>query len=251
MIIVIALKKLDRNTKRSIKSFYSMLEFKKSQIKKSIPELGDADVLLFELDISMIFNVRNNIIYKYLKSQDLTSIKVVWVYENTRYKNLINDVNVFLRKFPLLQHKNIDEALEIQEERERDIKSKFEPEPEEDHEISFEKLQDVLTELITDYKHQQQKHQQTIKDYVEQLNKLKDENEKLHEELKKIDVKQQLEEVGLEAKEEPDEPEKHDLIVKGKKIFVNSNIKGVVETVQFKNTLDRRKKMVDLKMKYC
>ena len=62
MIIVIALKKLDRNTKRSIKSFYSMLEFKKSQIKKSISELGDADVLLFELDISMIFNIRKLVV---------------------------------------------------------------------------------------------------------------------------------------------------------------------------------------------
>jgi len=250
MIIVIALKKLDRNTKRAIKKHYSLLEFKKSQIKKSIPQLGDADVLLFELDISMIFNIRNNIIYKYLKSQDLTSIKVVWVYESTKYKNLIDNVNVFLRKFPLLHHKNIDEALEIQEERERDIKSKFEPEPEEEHDVNFEKLQDVLTELITDYKHQQEKHQQTIKDYVEQLNKLKDENERLNEELKKIDVKQQLQKIGLEAKEEP-EPETFELIVKGKKIFVNSNLRNVVETVQFKNTLDRRKKMVDLKKKYC
>ena len=52
------MKRLDRATKRAIKKHYSLLEFKRSQIKKSIPQLGDADILLFELDISMIFNVK-------------------------------------------------------------------------------------------------------------------------------------------------------------------------------------------------
>ena len=184
MIIVICLKKLDRQTKKAIKQHYSLLEFKKSQINKSIPELGTADVLLFELDISMIFNVKNNIIYKYLKSQDLTSIKVVWVYESSKYKNIIDNVNVFLRKFPLLKHKNIDDALTIQEEKELDIKSKFEPSTDAqkltDSTLArLEELQQSLIALIEDYKDEEKKHKSLISSYAEQLSKLHEENEKL------------------------------------------------------------------------
>ena len=242
MIVVITLKKLDKNTKRAIKQHYSLLEFKKSQVKKNIPELGDADILLFELDISMIFNIKNNIIYKYLKSQDLTSIKVVWVYESTKYKNLINNVNVFLRKFPLLHHKNIDEALELQVEKELDIKSKFEP-PEQDHEINFDKLQDTLTELINDYKQHEQKQKELITEYIEQLQKLQVENDRLHEELKKIDVKQKLQEIGLE---EPEDKKYHKktgetfkYIIDGRTIKVISNMNGVIHAEGFKSSSER------------
>jgi hypothetical protein len=264
MIIVICLKKLDRQTKRSIKQHYSLLEFKKSQIKKSIPQLGTADVLLFELDISMIFNVKNNIIYKYLKSQDLTSIKVVWVYESSKYKNLIDNVNVFLRKFPLLYHKNIDEALEIQEEREKDIKTKFEPLSFVDEDISMflgtskhatrlEELQQSLITLIDEYKDEEKKHKSLITDYSEQLSKLHEENKRLSEELKKIEVGLEQKPACfqcLEKRKEPEEKEKIDIIVKAKKIFVSSSTRGVVEVVDFKGALDRRKHLTALKKKY-
>jgi len=260
MIVVICLKKLDRQTKRSIKQHYSLLEFKKSQINKSIPELGTADVLLFELDISMIFNVKNNPIYKYLKSQDLTSIKVVWVYESSKYKNLIDNVNVFLRKFPLLKHKNIDDAISIQEEKELDIKSKFEPQffIDEDCIIPrLEELQQSLIALIDEYRDEEKKHKSLIADYAEQLSKLHEENKMLSEELKKKAIQDELKNIGLEAKEETQaedhskEPEKIDIIVKAKKIFVSSNTRGVVEVVDFRGALDRRKHLTALKKKYA
>ena len=264
MIIVICLKKLDRETKRSIKQHYSLLEFKKSQINKSIPELGDADVLLFELDISMIFNVKNNIIYKYLKSQDLTSIKVVWVYESSKYKNLIDNVNVFLRKFPLLKHKNIDDALLIQEEKERDIKSKFEP-------IEFlstddctlprlEELQQSLIALIEDYKDEEKKHKSLITSYSEQLSKLHEENKKLEEELQ---LREEPKFLGTRMQEEKEEEhKKKDIYLKkpnetfkflihGRTIQVSSNISGIIYSEAFKTTKDRIILMKKLKQKFC
>jgi len=255
MIIVICLKKLDRQTKRSIKQHYSLLEFKKSQIKKSIPQLGTADVLLFELDISMIFNVKNNIIYKYLKSQDLTSIKVIWVYESSKYKSLISNVNIFLRKFPLLYHKNIDEALAIQQEKERDIKTKFEPMPVDEDSIlpRLEELQQSLIVLIEEYRDEEKKHKTLITSYAEQLSKLHEENTKLQEKLDTEEQKHSQEKLSTDAQklEEQKEPEKIDIIIKAKKIFVSSSTKGVLETVSFKNTLDRRKHLTALKKKYC
>ena len=264
MIIVICLKKLDRETKRSIKQHYSLLEFKKSQVNKSIPELGTADVLLFELDISMIFNVKNNPIYKYLKSQDLTSIKVVWVYESSKYKNLIDNVNVFLRKFPLLKHKNIDDALLIQEEKERDIKSKFEP-------IEFlstddctlprlEELQQSLIALIEDYKDEEKKHKSLITSYSEQLSKLHEENKKLEEELQ---LREEPKFLGTRMQEEKEEEHKKKdtylkkpnetfkFLIHGRTIQVSSNISGIIYSEAFKTTKDRIILMKKLKQKFC
>lgn len=123
MIIIISLKKLSTTQKRNIRKHYSLLEFDKGlHITNTIDAVGDADVLLFELDLSLFFNIKNNVLYKYLQAQDLTKFKVVWVYDSTKYKSLFSgEFNI--RKLPMIVGRSLLEAVEIRAEFDQETKS--------------------------------------------------------------------------------------------------------------------------------
>lgn len=128
MILIVNLKKFSSSQKRNIKRFYSCLEFNYRQHKeKKLTDIGTADVVLFQLDLSVFFSISNNKLFKYLQEQDLTSFKIVFVYERTKYKQVFNkSVKWFVRKFPLLTSKNIEEALDITADHDQETKSRAE-----------------------------------------------------------------------------------------------------------------------------
>jgi hypothetical protein len=124
MIIIISLKKLGSAQKRNIRKHYSLLEFDKGlHITNTIDAVGKADVLLFELDLSLFFNIKNNVLYKYLQAQDLTKFKIVWVYDSTKYKSLFSGAKFNIRKLPMLVGKTLLEAVEIRAEYDEETKS--------------------------------------------------------------------------------------------------------------------------------
>lgn len=124
MIIIISLKKLSASSKRNIRKHYSLLEFDKGlHITNTIDAVGNADVLLFELDLSLFFNIKNNAMYKYLLSQNLTKFKIVWVYDSTKYKSLFTGAKFNIRKLPMIVGRTLLEAVEVRAEYDQDTKS--------------------------------------------------------------------------------------------------------------------------------
>src|SRR5210317_2125256 len=126
MILIVNLKKFSSSQKRNIKRFYSCLEFNHRQHgEKKLTEIGTADVILFQLDLSVFFSISNNKLFKYLQEQDLSKFQVCFIYERTKYKQIFNKgVKWFCRKLPLLTGKNIEEALDITAEHDSETKSR-------------------------------------------------------------------------------------------------------------------------------
>lgn len=267
MIILISLKKLPRATKRLIKKNYSLLEFKKSQINKTIPQLGDAEVLLFELDASLIFNIQNNPIYKYLKTQDLTSIKVIWIYDKTKYKKLIDNVNHFIRKLPIFIGKTLIDAVQEQEILDDDTPSRFEGAPiytvdveEESPKHETHKISDDLVSSINPDEEIKRilECSRTILASMKCIDKLNNDyktaNNKLEKALLTIeDMKKEKEEMDkvLERpvlkRQSANILETFSVETDTKKISIVSNINGLIKSIPYKNSVEKRKALKKLK----
>lgn len=125
-ILIVNLKKFSSSQKRNIKRFYSCLEFNyKQHGEKKLTDIGTADVVLFQLDLSVFFSISNNKLFKYLQEQDLSKFQVAFVYERTKYKQIFDKgITWACRKMPLLTGKNIEEALDITAEHDAETKSR-------------------------------------------------------------------------------------------------------------------------------
>ena len=143
MILIVNLKKFSASQKRNIKRFYSCLEFNYRQHSgKKLDDIGLADVILFQLDLSVFFSISNNKLFKYLKEQDLSKFQIVFVYERTKYKQVFNQgVKWFVRKLPLLTGKNIEEALDITADHDQETKSRTQS-------LTAEEFRDILIEPL-------------------------------------------------------------------------------------------------------
>jgi hypothetical protein len=143
MILIVNLKKFSSSQKRNIKRFYSCLEFNYRQhSERKLTDIGTADVVLFQLDLSVFFSISNNKLFKYLQEQDLSKFQIVFVYERTKYKQIFNTgVRWAVRKFPLLTSKNIEEALDITADHDQETKSRAES-------LTAEQFRDILVEPL-------------------------------------------------------------------------------------------------------
>lgn len=125
-ILIVNLKKFSSSQKRNIKRFYSCLEFNyKQHGEKKLTDIGTADVVLFQLDLSVFFSISSNKLFKYLQEQDLSKFQVCFIYERTRYRQIFDKgITWACRKMPLLTGKNIEEALDITAEHDSETKSR-------------------------------------------------------------------------------------------------------------------------------
>jgi len=142
-ILIVNLKKFSSSQKRNIKRFYSCLEFNyKQHSEKKLTEIGNADVILFQLDLSVFFSIGNNKLFKYLQEQDLSSFKVCFIYERTKYKQVFNkSVRWFCRRLPLLTCKNIEDTLDVQADHDEETKSRAQS-------LTAEEFADILIDPI-------------------------------------------------------------------------------------------------------
>ena len=142
-ILIVNLKKFSSSQKRNIKRFYSCLEFNyKQHGEKKITDIGTADVVLFQLDLSVFFSISNNKLFKYLQEQDLSKFQVCFIYERTKYKQIFNKgVKWACRRFPLLTGKNREEALEITADHDAETKSRA-------NSLTAEEFADILIEPL-------------------------------------------------------------------------------------------------------
>ena len=128
MMLIVALRKLTSKQKQNIKEHYKTLVFdRRLHLRKSIDKLI-CEVLIVELDLSRVFSVSKNVVYKWLKEQNIIDITTAFIYESTKYKKLFDKhVNFFVRSFPELFKKNIEEKIKDKELKDETVKSKYEP----------------------------------------------------------------------------------------------------------------------------
>lgn len=247
MIIIISLKKLNSTQKKNIRRYYSLLEFDKGlHITKEINQIGDADVLLFQLDLSLFFNIKNNPLYKYLQAQDLTKFKIVWVYDSTKYKSLFSGAKFNIRKLPMLVGRSLLEAVEIRAEYDEDTKSTtggISSEDMKEFMISDDPIEDVKEKTLMLKEDgvsiiRIEDSIRTLKDINEQLQNLSLEFEKFAEQFGEL-----RKEAELHIAVPPNSPREKKYITDTGRMFKVFNNGSLIAT--FKYSSDKQKKKAE------
>jgi hypothetical protein len=132
-MLIISLRKLSNTQKNNLKKFYKLLIYdSRLHLRKTISQLvKGCDVVLIELDLSRVFSISRNIVYKWLKQQDIVNIATTFIYESSKYKSLFKDnINFFIRKLPLLFDRELEAVIDDQAYLDQETKSVYHPEPE-------------------------------------------------------------------------------------------------------------------------
>jgi hypothetical protein len=132
-MLIVSLRKLSTAQRNNLKKFYKLLVFDhRLHLRKTISQLvKGADVVLIELDLSRVFSISRNIIYKWLKQQDIVNIATTYIYESSKYKSLFKDhINWFIRKLPMLYQRELETVIDDQAYLDQQVKSVYHPEPE-------------------------------------------------------------------------------------------------------------------------
>jgi len=118
MLILISLNKLSNRQKRSIKKFYSVIEYNdKIHSKKNIEDFGHSEVILFQICPSVLRSLTKNLVFKYLTQHksELEKPVVCFIYDKSKYKGILKDigefVNLSIRKMPMIRSKRLQEIL--------------------------------------------------------------------------------------------------------------------------------------------
>jgi hypothetical protein len=222
MIIIISVKKLTRQEKRLIKNNYSLLQYNRSHQNKKYDQIGKADVLLFELDIGFMGHYNNNHVVKYLHSQALKNIKVVYLYDNDKYRRIFTDVDYFIRKLPLFKGKTLMDKVVKQERIEGEERKK-------------QKEADAL-------KKKQVSAPPQKKNVEMKIVELKNQIDTLQKSLDKLLMKPQ-------PKEPEETKQKYEMVIQKDCVMVKCGSK-VIENASYKNRIEKRHAIHQFQDKY-
>jgi len=165
-MLIISLRKLSNTQKNNLKKYYKTIVFdQRLHLRKNIKQLTSvSDVVIVELNLSRVFSITRNLIYLWLKEQNILDIPTAFIYESSKYKGLFKDhVNWFCRKLPLLFDRELEKVIDDQSYLDQETKSIYRPEPDEPDEEVHEK-----EVKITGLEHIQKQ----IDDVIERLKKL-------------------------------------------------------------------------------
>ena len=224
-MLIVALRRLTDKQKENIKQHYKTIVFdKRLHLRKSIDKLK-CEVLIVEIDLSRIFSISKNIVLKWLKSQNITDIVTSFIYESTKYKKLFDkNVNYYVRSFPELFQKNIEQSVKDKQKADDNVKSKYEKPTEED----LIEIEEINTEGLT------------IDERVEVLEKRLSVLEKLLEPPKlERQTGGNVEVEIIETKTKEKKPEYAIVEEKDKIVIKSDNVD--IQTYPFKNKIQRRK----------
>ncbi len=202
MLILISLNKLSNRQKRSIKKFYSVIEYNdKIHSKKNIEDFGHSEVILFQICPSVLRSLTKNLVFKYLTQHkaELEKPVVCFIYDKTKYKGILKDigefVNLQIRKMPMIRSKSLQEILKETHEDDAETPSLIRMdsftnesaeqiihpeiiEVDEPLEAKKEKEEDIFSGIIEKYRQQQEEIKQRdveisgLKKMILQLNNL-------------------------------------------------------------------------------
>ena len=202
MLILISLNKLSNRQKRSIKKFYSVIEYNdKIHSKKNIADFGHSEVILFQICPSVLRSLTKNLVFKYLTQhkEELEKPVVCFIYDKSKYKGILKDISQFvnlqIRKMPMIRSKSLQEILKETHEDDEETPSLIRMdsftnesaeqiihpeiiEVEEPLEEKKEKEDDIFSGIIEKYRQQQEDIKQRdveisgLKKMIIQLNNL-------------------------------------------------------------------------------
>ena len=228
MLILISLNKLSNRQKRSIKKFYSVIEYNdKIHSKKNIEDFGHSEVILFQICPSVLRSLTKNLVFKYLTQHksELEKPVVCFIYDKSKYKGILKDigefVNLSIRKMPMIRSKSLQEILKETHEDDEETPSLIRMdsftnesaeqiihpeiiEVEEPLEEKKEKEDDIFSGIIEKYRQQQNDIKQRdveisgLKKMILQLNNLVSD---LGQNLKRPELKRQPHHVAPKRKE--------------------------------------------------
>ena len=241
MMLIVALRKLTDKQKQNIKEHYKTIVFdKRLHLRKSIGKLN-CEILIVELDLSRVFRISKNIVLKWLKSQDITDIVTSFIYESTKYKKLFDaNVNFFVRAFPELFQRNIEETLHDKQLKDDNVKSKYvQPTAEElkaeEEELELEELEIDTTGLTVEVK------LEILEKRIDALEKLFDIPLDRPALERQTGYSQPVEVPVEEPVKEKKQPE-HTMVERSNSIVICTD--GVeIQTYEYKNKIQKRKLM--------
>lgn len=217
MIILISSKSLSRTEKRQLKSNYSLLIYNERLHKqKKYSELGKADILLFELNVSILYKSKT---YDYLKYKHFNKDdNVVFVYNEDKYLNKFKfkNVNHYIKYLPKFTGKNLlKEILKMEQEENKQKKKQ-----EQQRQQKKKEVKPVKQDQILELKEQINKLQSKLDDLIKSNEKIK----------------------------KPVEPT-YKLYIEDDIIYVKSN-NNILEQHKYKNRIEKLKIVKKLNQKY-
>jgi len=109
-ILLIVVKPLIKSVVSQLAAHYSVLHFdKKLHLDKPIDQIGQSDVLIVDIKHGLFDNIRNNKILRWLRRQDLSKFKPIYVYGKTKFKAAFNTA-VKLKRMPVIRGRNLIKA---------------------------------------------------------------------------------------------------------------------------------------------
>lgn len=148
-MLIISLRKLNNTQKNNLKKYYKTIVFdQRLHLRKNIKQLiSVSDVVIVELNLSRVFSITRNLIYLWLKEQNIINIPTTFIYESSKYKGLFKDhINWFCRKLPILFSRSLEKVIDDQSYLDQETKSIYRPEPDEQEEEQSPSLKRGVTE---------------------------------------------------------------------------------------------------------
>jgi hypothetical protein len=230
-MLIISLRKLSNTQKNNLKKYYKTIVFdQRLHLRKNIKQLTSvSDVVIVELNLSRVFSITRNLIYLWLKEQNILDIPTAFIYESSKYKGLFKDhVNWFCRKLPLLFDRELEKVIDDQSYLDQETKSIYRPEPDEpDEEVHEEEVK------ITGLEHIQKQ----IDDVIERLKKLENKEDPCNTPVNK-DHKS---ETKNEPEPEPEPVKKVYLIKQSTKKYIVLCNDEIIKEFSYKNGIEKRK----------
>jgi hypothetical protein len=213
-ILLVTTKRISSTQTREFNKFYSVLNIGKQHLNKRIEQLGSSDLVLLNLNFTILHQPSKNEELKWINSQDLSGFKTVYIYSKPKYMKSFVKANLVLKTLPVTVGKTLEQVLAMSE-RLADGETSVSLTQEDLKAITEEVVkQEITADDIIDVMN---KFKQLQRDYVELeavVDKLRAETVKeieppiptFHKRTDNIDSK--LERPTLEAKHKPVKPVK-------------------------------------------
>lgn len=112
--VLITVSKIPSSIITELKKNYSIIHFdEKLHIQKDIQTIGESEIVVVDLKLSLLKSVQNNNVLKWLNSQELTEYKSIYVYGKIKHKSLFSKADIYIKSLPVIIGKTLYETLNI------------------------------------------------------------------------------------------------------------------------------------------
>lgn len=111
--LLVITKKIASNQLKELSEHYSIIHLGKAHLKKSINQIGSAELFVLNLNFGVIHQPSKSLELKWLNEQDLSQFQVVYIYNKPKYQKTLACANIYLKSLPLVIGKTLDKVLAL------------------------------------------------------------------------------------------------------------------------------------------